>query len=104
MRISDWSSDVCSSDLAAERRGDQAQPAAEIGHDLARDRQAKAEPVGAPGDEGGEKLRLQRLGHAGAVVADVDAQRVAAMDPNRDARIGAAPPQTGRESFWEMVC
>src|SRR3546814_10435108 len=97
MRISDWSSDVCSSDLkarAAERRGDQAQPAAEIGHDLARDRQAKAEPVGAPGDEGGEKLRLQRLGHAGAVVADVDAQRVAAMEIGR---------RSGRESGGPYV-
>src|SRR3546814_3151878 len=85
MRISDWSSDVCSSDLSAPERGFEDE-GEEIGgerdadHDQPADRLDEADHRAARGGEREEGQPLMRLDVAAGAV------RIAADDRQRDAR------------------
>src|SRR3546814_15180612 len=100
MRISDWSSDVCSSDLGAAHHGRVAA--------LRHQRHGK---VGGKADGGGDLLRRFGLKNGGrrAMIASAPV-----AEPRRDVvRIGhdALFPQQGRESgakrlfcLWTVLC
>src|SRR3546814_3924717 len=84
MRISDWSSDVCSSDLVARDRRDR------------RTRVRRPDCV--------ERFRPRRLDKL-AVLADIGAVKAAADQAvDMVARLVARPFQIGRASCRERVC
>src|SRR3546814_12750086 len=97
MRISDWSSDVCSSDLGAEHRG---QYIVEIMRDTAR--------------ELADRLHLRRLRDLAlearflARILEAEQHRRLAQPAHSDDahryRIAALPRETGRASCRERVC
>src|SRR3546814_3179476 len=78
LRISDWSSDVCSSDLAANRRRVDGQPAC--------------------GGDG------RRTGGSGAVETGPAAVRPRTLRRGRQRRLRATAGQIGRASCRERVC
>src|SRR3546814_13037022 len=80
MRISDWSSDVCSSDLA--RRGRQSGPAA---HGKARDR---AGPRLSRGGQAGGSDQPRPLAAGGGGHHQGQDRQVLAVDPNRSEERG----------------
>src|SRR3546814_6465603 len=106
MRISDWSSDVCSSDLSLPRDADIRR---ELARNLIAQAQAKLDARQAmadaafghvlKGDLGfGDRLKDQPLG---------DPLVIAALDPRRDValvRQEQRPLEIGRESCRERVC
>src|SRR3546814_2822192 len=89
MRISDWSSDVCSSDLAS---------AARAGHDMVEGQVLRPEVVATVLALEGVAQEDVKSGEGGAAVqADVLLQRDHAGQPHLEAEIG-------RASCRERVC
>src|SRR3546814_17192042 len=101
MRISDWSSDVCSSDLAGAAGGDG--DVFEVGAvgaaQLAGDVQAQAGAVLGGGEEGAEQLRHDGVGDAGAAIEDFDHRELAALFRSEERRVGKECVSTCR-SRW----
>src|SRR3546814_14076501 len=90
MRISDWSSDVCSSDLAVAQQ----QVAAVILHDLLHNCQSKSSAALARRHVGLGQAAAVDFRQAPAVVGDLD---------DAGAAVGAED-QLGRASCRERVC
>src|SRR3546814_18667640 len=113
MRISDWSSDVCSSDLA-----DSTDTPAEVLDDLARDGKAEAGAARPLGEVGAGLLELleDQLAvlrrHAAAVVDDGDLESFGAWHRRHHhvarlfvPELGAVRQQSiGRASVGERCC
>src|SRR3546814_12006385 len=103
MRISDWSSDVCSSDLGAGRRSD---AVLEVMADAAVLRQRR--PGGAEFGQVLSRLGLHRLGDddQGKVAAtlpdvgDLPGDRVERIGRSEERRVGKACVRTCRYRWW----
>src|SRR3546814_3477717 len=89
MRISDWSSDVCSSDLALARREQRRQEAAEIGRRQRTQRQIVDEPRDPEPDQEQHQQPDRQLDDPAAALAD----RIEEMGPVRLDPFLAAPRQ-----------
>src|SRR3546814_12045222 len=98
MRISDWSSDVCSSDLVAVEIPPAFEAEAFVNVDFRRPSGGGDQPEGGPG--------TAPVGHFGGefilAVADLDRAGVVAAEHDRAIIIGDA--EIGRASCRERVC
>src|SRR3546814_5985864 len=91
MRISDWSSDVCSSDLIA-LRGDQALVARFVS--MAKDLDAKA--------AGGTELRVYWLEHANAETLLPTLQQLVGGGSDPAQKAGLPPASRSEEHTYEL--
>src|SRR3546814_14434140 len=98
MRISDWSSDVCSSDLLADRRSDIEAEIAKAKAELTRwTGDPDPQVVGAPPDWAIDPDRLPAVIDALPRLDELDAATAVAAADDRLARAEKRPDWTGSE-------